>query len=73
MKFVVGEIGRNLEKNLPIWSDCIFEIHQESKFELCLKIVLVRRECACVALKREYVGIMQCSFSLVTAEVIAQH
>ena len=30
-------------------------------------------ECACVAVERDYVRIMQCSFSLVTAVVIAQY
>ena len=34
---------------------------------------LVRREWACVEVEREYVGIMQCSFSLVMVVVIAQH
>ena len=34
---------------------------------------LADRECACVAVDREYVGTMQCSFSVVTAVVIAQH
>ena len=32
---------------------------------------LVGREWACIAVEREYVGIMQCSFSLVTVVVIA--
>ena len=31
-----------------------------------------KMECVCVAVEREYVGIKKCSFSLVTAVVIAQ-
>ena len=49
------------------------EVNPESKFQFSPKVVLlVGRECACVAVEREYVGIMQCSFSLATAVVIAQ-
>ena len=54
--------------------EAFFKVQPESKFQSCPEVVwLVRRECTCLAVEWEYVGIMQCSFSLVMAVVIAQH
>ena len=47
-----------------------YEVHPKSKIHS--RPEMVWWECSCVAVEREYVGIMQCSFSLVTAVVIAQ-
>ena len=42
-----------------------YEVHPEIKFQSRLVMVrLVGRECACVVVEKEYVGLMQCSFSL---------
>ena len=48
-------------------------VSPENKFKSRPEMVkLVGWECAYIAVEREYVEIMQCSFSLVKAAVIAQ-